>query len=135
MPHDHAPPRDHNHLTDHLASHLPSEDAAAELQILSDQFIDGFVRARDKMAYLRIAGVPLEIAGRLGRSSPKLVDVRLTSEWQVGSASPAFGSSELSYLPFPGEMIEERTNMALVYVSLEERCEIDIRRFLQEGVH
>ncbi|MEL7184305.1 MAG: hypothetical protein AAGK57_11750, partial [Pseudomonadota bacterium] len=35
----------------------------------------------------------------------KLVDVHLKTEWQVGTASPSFGSRELSYLPYPGDMV------------------------------
>ncbi len=105
-------------------------DEAAELQVLTDQFIDGFVQAKDKMSYLRLAGVPLEKPGIDGGPSLKLVDVKLTTEWQVGTASPSFGSRELSYLPFPGEMVVERTNMELVYVSLQEKQLTDIRQFL-----
>ena len=84
------------------------------------------------MSYLRLAGVPLERPGTAGGPSLKLVDVRLTTEWQVGTASPSFGSRELSYLPFPGEMVVERTNMELVYVSLQEKRLHDIRHFLAE---
>lgn len=120
----------HNHSHDHLHSHVPPEDEAADLQILTDQFIDGFVQARDKAAYLKLAGVPLERPGKDGASTLKLVDVELKTEWQVGTASPSFGSRELSYLPFPGEMIQERTNMALIYVSMDERDALDIRTFL-----
>ncbi|MEL6680244.1 MAG: hypothetical protein AAFQ51_16190, partial [Pseudomonadota bacterium] len=86
--------------------------------------------AKDKMSYLRIAGVPLEIPGPEGTPSLKLVDVQLTTEWQVGTASPSFGSRELSYLPYPGEMVVERTNMAFVYVSLERKVSQDLRSFL-----
>ena len=50
----------------------------------------------------------------------------------MGTASPSFGSRELSYLPFPGEMIDERTNLAFVYVSSERREEVDLRTFLAE---
>jgi hypothetical protein len=120
----------HNHGHDHLHSHLPPEDKAAELQVLATQFIDGFVQAADKTAYLKLAGVPFERPGKGGESALKLVDVALTTEWQVGTASPSFGSRELSYLPFPGEMVRERTNMALVYVSMEEKSLWDIRDFL-----
>jgi hypothetical protein len=134
--HDHAHPHDHhhNHPDDHLHSHMHDPDRAAELQVLTEQFIDGFVQAKDKMSYLRLAGVPLETHGRDGGPSMKLVDVRLTTEWQVGTASPAFGSRELSYLPFPGEMITERTNMGLVYVSLHTTEVHDIRHLLAERV-
>ena len=108
------------------------EDAAADLQVLTAQFIDGFVGAADKAAYLRLAGVPLERPGKTGPASLKLVDVELKTEWQVGTASPSFGTRELSYLPFPGEMIRERTNMSLVYVSMDEKETLDIRDFLAD---
>jgi hypothetical protein len=120
----------HNHSHDHLHSHLKPEDEAAEIRVLATQFIDGFIQAADKTAYLRLAGVPFERRGSTGAKALKLVDVSLTTEWQVGTASPSFGSRELSYLPFPGEMVSERTNMALVYVSMDEKSLLDIRDFL-----
>ncbi|GGE34731.1 hypothetical protein GCM10011360_23250 [Primorskyibacter flagellatus] len=131
--HDHHHPHDHNHPqdADHLHSHLHHHDDAADLQVLATQFIDGFVKAADKAAYLRLAGVPLERPGTGGATALKLVDVELTTEWQVGTASPSFGSRELSYLPYPGEMVRERTNMALVYVSMDEKDRLDIRTFLR----
>ncbi|MEO0829965.1 MAG: hypothetical protein AAFY03_05840, partial [Pseudomonadota bacterium] len=104
----------HNHAHDHLHSHLKPEDKAAELQVLTTQFIDGFVQAADKTAYLRLAGVPFERPGKGGDTALKLVDVALTTEWQVGTASPSFGSRELSYLSYPGDMVRERTNLALI---------------------
>jgi hypothetical protein len=121
----------HNHGADHLHSHGKPEDEAADLQILTAQFIDGFQQAADKTAYLRLAGVPFERPGQGGSTALKLVDVELRTEWQVGTASPSFGSRELSYLPFPGEMVSERTNMSLIYVSMEERDALDIRDFLR----
>ena len=131
MPHDHAA-HGRNHAGPwHLHSHMPEEDRAAELQVLARQFIDGFRAAADKAAYLSIAGIPREIPGEGGAPAMKLVDVRLETEWQVGTASPAFGSRELSYLPFPGEMIGERENMVFVYVSLEGRRERDLREILR----
>ena len=129
--HDHAHPHDHNHPEDHLHSHMHTPDGAAEMQVLATQFIDGFREAKDKMSYLRLAGVPLEKADGEGPGL-KLVDVQLTTEWQVGTASPSFGSRELSYLPFPGEMIGERTNLNFIYVSTERKLAWDLRDFLQQ---
>ncbi|MEZ5721452.1 MAG: hypothetical protein R3D59_07180 [Paracoccaceae bacterium] len=131
--HDHTPAHGHGHNhadADHLHSHLHAEDHAADLQVLTAQFIDGFVQAADKASYLKLAGVPFEPPGQGGAKALKLVDVELKTEWQVGTASPSFGSRELSYLPFPGEMVRERTNMALVYVSMDEKVSLDIRAFL-----
>ena len=137
MPHDivngHVG-HNHSHDADHLHSHMHQKDEAADVQVLTDQFIDGFVAARDKMAYLKIAGVPLEIDDPEGGPSMKLVDVQLTTEWQVGTASPSFGSTELSYLPYPGEMVTERTNLGFVYVSLRAKSTTDLRTFISAKV-
>ncbi|PIY75077.1 MAG: hypothetical protein COY86_00685 [Rhodobacterales bacterium CG_4_10_14_0_8_um_filter_70_9] len=144
MPHDHAHPHTHDHTHPHgphrhdhnhdpagpLHSHMADPDRAEAVSALAAQFIDGFRAAADKIAFLRLAGVPLEIPD--GRDGPplKLVDVSLTTEWQVGTASPSFGTRELSYLPFPGAMVAERTNMGFVYVSLDEKRVTDLRAFL-----
>ncbi len=140
MPHDHGHTHDHHHAShgtghnhthgDHLHSHVHDEDEAADLQVLTTQFIDGFVQAKDKSSYLKLAGVPFERPAKSGHTSLKLIDIELKTEWQVGTASPSFGSRELSYLPFPGEMIHERTNMSLIYVSMDEKSVLDLRDFL-----
>lgn len=148
MPHDHAPdgvhhhhghPHDHTHGPghnhahgEHLHSHMPHADEAADLQVLAMQFIDGFLNAKDKTSYLKLAGVPFERPSKAGAKALKLVDVELKTDWQVGTASPSFGSRELSYLPYPGEMVRERTNMHLVYVSMDEKSQLDIRDFLHQ---
>jgi hypothetical protein len=131
--HDHHHPHDHNHdHASHLHSHMHGPDAAEAVAALAAQFVDGFRAAADKMAFLRLAGVPLEIPDGRGGPTLKLVDVQLTTEWQVGTASPSFGSRELSYLPFPGPMVAERTNMGFVYVSLDEKRVTDLRAFLAD---
>ena len=131
MPHDHPHPHDHNHADGHhLHSHTHDEDPTGDLQILASEFIEGFTTARDKAAFLRLAGVPLEIADVEGGAPLKLVDVALTTEWQVGTASPSFGSSELCYLPFPGDMIEDRSNLSFVYVSASRKETVDLREFV-----
>ena len=144
MPHDHSSdhsrehghPHSHshgrNHPADHLHSHIQPEDEATDLQILTAEFIEGFRTAADKAVFLKLAGVPLEIEDRDGGPPLKLVDVTLTTEWQVGTASPSFGSRELSYLPFPGAMVTERSNMGFVYVSLSRKEVVDLRLFLAE---
>ena len=133
MPHDHPHPHGHGHNHahgDHLHSHMHGEDPAGDLQVLATEFIDGFTTARDKSAYLELAGIPREIADDGGGPTLKLVDVRLSTEWQVGTASPSFGSAELSYLAFPGEMIRERANLEFIYVSSQRKLSVDLRQHL-----
>ncbi|MHA7772822.1 hypothetical protein [Roseibium sp. M-1] len=139
--HDHDHPHDHNlsHLRghnhggpDHLHSHVhgPSEaDRAGEIQALATSFIDGFRSAEDKTSYLRLAGVPFHRPGPDGLIQ-HLVDAKIVSNWQVGTASPAFASRELAYLPFPGAMVKAREKMTFTYVSLTARADIDLNTLL-----
>ncbi|MEM8630044.1 MAG: hypothetical protein AAGF74_02290 [Pseudomonadota bacterium] len=133
MPHDHGPPHTHGHnhaQGEHLHSHMHEEDPAGDLQVLADEFIEAFTTARDKSAFLELAGVPREIPDEAGGPALKLVDVKLTTEWQVGTASPSFGSAELSYLPYPGPMITERANLSFIYVSARRMQPVDLRDHL-----
>jgi hypothetical protein len=145
MPHDHPHHHHHHHDDhahhghghnhphgDHLHSHMHDEDEAADLQVLATQFIEGFLQASDKTSYLKLAGVPFERPSKDGAKALKLIDVELKTDWQVGTASPSFGSRDLSYLPFPGQMVQERTNMSLIYVSMTEKSQLDIRDFLHQ---
>lgn len=148
MPHDHGPNGHHHHHHDdhhalhghghnhadggHLHSHMHDHDPAEDLKVLTTQFIDGYLQAKDKSVYLKLAGVPFERPSVAGAKALKLIDVEIKTEWQVGTASPSFGSRELSYLPYPGEMVTERTNMALIYVSMDEKSTLDIRDFLSK---
>lgn len=127
--HDHAHPHDHNHShSDHLHSHVHGTSAterAEELQTLSTSFIDGFRAAEDKTSYLRLAQVPFHRTGS-DDLVQHLVDAKIVSNWQIGTASPAFASRELVYMPFPGSMVGARETMTFTYVSLSERSDIDL---------
>ena len=85
------------------------EEAAVEAA-----FIAGFREAPDKRAFLTLAGIPLTLPGR---SDYKLVEVKLDDRWQVGSVSPGFGTSELSYQPLPGALVSRKTHLRFIYVS------------------
>ncbi|POF30001.1 hypothetical protein [Roseibium marinum] len=132
-PHDHTHPHQHqqghNHAgPDHLHSHVhgtSNADAAEELQALAASFIDGFRSADDKTSYLRLAGIPFHRPGSDGLVQ-HLVDASIASNWQVGTASPAFASRELVYMPYPGSMVQARESMTFSFVSLTERADIDL---------
>ncbi len=110
-----------------LHSHLHERNGAArhELQGLAETFIEGFRGAEDKVSYLRVAGVPFDLPGPDGLTQ-RLVDVSIVEGFQVATASPGFGTRELVYLPFPGEMVRERTTLTFVYVSLTGRTDLDL---------
>jgi len=135
--HDHHHPHGpgHNHAHDHgehLHSHVHGDAAkerAEELRVLATAFLDGYRKAGDKTSFLRVAGVPFKRQGTDGLAM-HLVETRIESNWQLGTASPAFGSRELVYLPYPGEMVSERETMSFTYVSLTERTDIDLTEIL-----
>lgn len=136
--HDHAHPnsRHNGPPADHLHSHAHGDSGRAmeeELQVLCASFIDGFRTAADKNSYLRIAGIPFSRKGEDGLTQ-HLVDSVINSNWQIGTASPAFASRELAYMPYPGEMISMRETMIFTYVSLTSRADIALRDILHEQV-
>lgn len=132
--HSHDHPLDHNHAHhDHLHSHThgnSSGEKREELKVLATSFISSFKTADDKTSYLRLSNIPFSKEGSDGLAM-HLVDVNITSNWQIGTASPAFGSKELVYMPFPGEMISEREMMVFTYVSLTERSDVDLLEILK----
>lgn len=135
--HAHPHPHGHNHAgADHLHSHVhgvsPAE-RADELQALCASFIDGFRSAEDKTSYLRIAGIAFRKTGPDGLAQ-HLVDAQIVTNWQIGTASPAFASRELVYMPFPGEMIHQRETMTFAYVSLTSRDDVDLLTLLKDRV-
>lgn len=134
--HDHAAPgaghnhRDMQHLHSHPhgeAQHLNRE----ELRELAASFVDGFRASEDKTSYLRLAGIPFQISDSDGRAM-HLVDTKIETSWQIGTATPGFASRELAYLPFPGKMIAARETMSFTYVSLTERRDVDLCDLLAE---
>tara|TARA_R110000868_G_scaffold35190_2_gene126449 strand:+ start:1727 stop:2251 length:525 start_codon:yes stop_codon:yes gene_type:complete len=139
--HDHGPDHSHSHGVghnhphgDHLHSHIHGQGdkaRAEELKILSASFVEGFRSAEDKTSYLRLSGIPFQQKGQDGLTL-NLVDATIISNWQIGTASPAFGSRELAYLPFPGPMVEARETMNFVYVSLTERVDMDLLTLLNQ---
>ena len=131
---DHQARPGHNHAgPDHLHSHVhggSDREAADEMRTLATSFVEGFRAAEDKTSYLRLAGIPFQMPGAEGLTL-NLVDAAIHSEWQVGTASPAFATRELVYMPFPGEMVRARETMRFTYVSLAERRDVDLQTLLQ----
>jgi hypothetical protein len=127
--HHHAPHGHNGGPVDHLHSHLHGHAGAEELKVLTSAFVDGFRAAADKTSYLRLAGIPFQRRGTDGLTQ-HLVDASIVGNWQIGTASPAFGTRELAYLPFPGSMVTSRETMTLTYVSLTERADLDVVQIL-----
>lgn len=91
------------------------EEAAVEAA-----FIAAYRQAPDKRAFLTLAGVPLTLPNR---PEYKLVEVKLTDRFRVGSVSPGFGTRELSYQPLPGALVAQTTHLRFIYVSVRGTLE------------
>lgn len=130
--HNHSHEHDHDHLHSHVHGGSDKE-RAEEIKTLAVSFVDGFRKAADKNSYLRLSGIPFQREGNDGLTL-NLVDAAIVSNWQIGTASPAFASRELVYMPFPGNMIGQRETMTLTYVSLTSRIDIDLLTILAERV-
>jgi len=120
----------HSHPHAHPEAPNPSRPEADDEPLL-DAFIAGFQGAQDKTSFLRVARVPFEIPSVEGGPTLKLVDVEIKNGFQVGTASPAFGSRDLVYHPYPGNMVRARTTMEFVYVSLDERREVGLAEMVR----
>lgn len=132
--HDHTHKRRDNHVSpNHLHSHSHGEQAREreeELKTLSTSFVQSFRAAQDKTSFLRLSNIAFSKKGSDGLTM-HLVDARIEANWQIGTASPAFGSKELAYMAFPGEMVREREMMIFTYVSLTEREDVDLMDVLR----
>ena len=136
--HGHSHGLGHNHAHDdggHLHSHLhgtAEDERREEIGALCAAFVEGFRAASDKPSYLKLAGIPSKRAGKDGLVM-HLVDISITSTWQMGTASPAFATRELSYLPYPAALVVEREGMRFTYVSLTERTDVDLVDLIGEA--
>ncbi|MEM0900608.1 MAG: hypothetical protein AAGI92_11740 [Pseudomonadota bacterium] len=134
--HDHGPAhhRHHNHNHDHMHSHVHTDLEKERLdrtQALAASFIEGFRKATDKAAFIELAGIPTKRVGADGLTL-HLVETKIETAWQLGTASPAFSSRELAYLQYPAAMIEERETMTFIYVSLTDREDVDLLDMLSK---
>ena len=79
-------------------------------------FIEGFRQVSDKLGFLRLARIPLELE-LPGEPGLKLMQVMLEELFEVGRASPGFASRELVYHPLPAGLVTSQTRLAFRYVS------------------
>ncbi|HEC90992.1 MAG TPA: hypothetical protein ENI55_04935 [Alphaproteobacteria bacterium] len=86
-----------------------------EIKLLERVFGDGYRKAEDKLGFMRLSGIPMEMALD-GRPACKLVMVKVSDTFTVGSAGPGFGSRDLVYHPFPGEMVTSETALEFIFV-------------------
>ena len=123
--HSHGVGHNHGHDHEHMRSHVHF-DANKERR----DRLRALRKADDKPAFLELAKIPPKREGRDGLTM-HLVDTAIISKWQLGTASPAFGSRELMHLPYPAAMVDDRETMSFTYVSLTERADIDLLELIE----
>jgi hypothetical protein len=96
-----------------------------EHEAVESAFIAGFRHAGDKLGFLRLARIPLEVFPA-HRPGLKLMQVVIEDTFEVGRASPGFGSRELVYHPLPGKLATATARLCFRYVSTEGVCEFDL---------
>jgi len=98
-------------------------------QAIERAFIDGFRNAGDKLGFLHLARIPLELA-RTGKPGLKLMQVLIEEIHEVGRASPGFASRELVYHPLPGKLATAKARLSFRYVSTDDLCELSLAELL-----
>lgn len=88
---------------------------ADEIKLLEQVFVDGYRRSTDKLGFLRLSGIPLELDGE-EQAACKLIEVKISDTFTVGTAAPGFGSDELVYHPLPSEMVNNETALKFIFV-------------------
>ena len=99
---------------------------------IEDAFIAGFRTAPDKAGFLALARIPLELADGDGPSL-KLLEVILAESFEVGRASPGFGSRELVHHPLPGKLVTSRTSLSFRYVSIAQMRDLSLAEVLERS--
>jgi hypothetical protein len=106
---------------------------ADDIAAAEGAFIDGFRQVSDKLGFLRLARIPLELAYG-GGPSLKLMQVAIEEVTEVGRASPGFSSRELVYHPLPQGLSTTRLSLAFHYVSLKTRRILSFAALLERPV-
>ncbi len=113
-----------------------------EIKLLEQTFVDGYRKAEDKLGFMRLSGIPMELALD-GCPACKLVKVKVSDTFTVGSAGPGFGSKDPVYHPFPGEMVTSEVVLEFLFVhadgtkiyTLAQLLAIRDRRDPEEAAH
>lgn len=88
---------------------------AEEIKHLEQAFTDGYRHATDKLGFVRLMGIPMELNVE-GQPPSKMIEVKMAQVFTVGQAGPGFGSSELVYHPLPGKMVTDTCALEFVFV-------------------
>ncbi len=93
-----------------MGAHHHHHTSAGDLAILEQAFIAGFTTAHDPQAFLKLAGIALQL------DAANLVDVRVEHTCTVGVVSPGFATTDLAYQPLPHELTQKSSHVVFVYV-------------------
>lgn len=107
-----------------------------ELKVLEEVFIQGYRDSSDKLGFMRLSGIPMEL-DLDGQPPSKLVEVKISETFTVGQAAPGFGSSELVYHPLPSKMVTSLSVLEFIFIharGTETYCLADLLT-IRDGKH
>lgn len=117
--HRHHPEPDPDHRGPAGVGDTGAAEAADADRALAAAFIDGFRAARDKQAFLVLAGIPAAVERDGERLH--LVEVRIDDRFVVGQVSRGFATADLIHQPLPAAMVAAEADVHLVYVGPRQR--------------
>jgi hypothetical protein len=84
-----------------------------DLDKIETAFVEGFFAAPDPTSFLRLAGIPFEVAA--AGLTLRLLRVEIDALTDVGSLTPHLGGESFRYDPLPAGLVSRRKRLAFVY--------------------
>jgi hypothetical protein len=91
----------------------PTEDKAADLDLVEVAFVEGFLQASDVASFLRLSGIPF--VGDAAGVRLHLLRVETDEMVDVGSVMPLVGGAGVTYHPLPAKLTSRRRRLAFIY--------------------
>lgn len=101
-----------------------------DLDRVETAFVEGFFAAPDPTSFLRLAGIPFEVAA--AGLTLRLLRVEIEALTDVGSLTPHLGGESFRYDPLPSGLVSRRKRLAFVYfdgTNLRKLGFADVRGF------
>jgi hypothetical protein len=101
--------------TPHLpqSAEPPTEDKAADLDLVEAAFVEGFLQASDVASFLRLSGIPF--VGDAAGTRLHLLRVETDEMVDVGSVMPLVGGAGVTYHPLPAKLTSRRRRLSFIY--------------------
>lgn len=86
---------------------------------LERMFVDGYLSARDKLVFLRLAHIPFQLHATADGDETTtlyLKAIKIEDLFEVGSVTPAFATDQVLHQMYPDEMVSSQHSLRFIYV-------------------